>query len=323
MKAASDKVLSTLEQYIDGPIRKAGPTNVIMRCPFHTDNSPSFAMNTQNGLYICYACGEKGTFNSFLRKVGLTSDEIRYHYGQTLKSLKDNLPPPPDPTKPGVVVHDTNAHIPGDILGMFHKCPEDLLDDGFDEETLLHFGIGVDEYHNRTTYPLRDLHGNLVGISGRARLEHMESRYKVYKEEYRHWELPPYDTDKSNLLWNAHVVFPEVMKASNVPIVIVEGFKACMWVWQAQVPNVVGLMTKTLSWAQRWILQKMGGPFILMLDNDDAGIDGTITISKELATFCPDVRIVEYDALQPDGVPREEVKGLIQSATDYQLMALF
>lgn len=318
-----DKIMATLEQYIDGPIRKAGPTNVIMRCPFHTDRSPSFAMNTQNGLYICYACGEKGTFYNFLTKVGYTSEQIRYHYGKTLKAMKDHLPPPPDPSKPGVVVTDTNAHIPNELLGIFHKCPDALLEEGFEEETLLNFGVGVDDYHHRITFPLHDLHGNLVGISGRAMLDSMAERYKVYRQEYNHWDLPAYNTDKSNLLWNAHRVFPEIMKTSNCPIVVVEGFKACMWVWQAGVPMVVALMTKTLSWAQQWILQKMGGPYILMLDNDDAGVQGTIDISKTLAQFSPDVRIVEYDAWQPDGVPQDEVKGLLESAVDYHVMALF
>lgn len=319
---ASQKVMDALDQFVDGPIRMAGPTNAIMRCPFHNDNSPSFAMNTQNGLYICYACGEKGTFYGFLLKVGLTRDQIRHHYNRTLKELRENLPPPPDPSNPGVVVHDTNAHIPGDILGIFHKCPEALLEEGFDEETLLHFEVGVDEIHSRITFPLRDLHGNLVGISGRDMTESSDMRYKVYKDEYRQWELPPYDTDKSNLLWNSHRVFPEVMKAANTPVVIVEGFKANMWVWQAGVPLVVALMTKTMSWAQRWILQKMGGPYVLMLDNDDAGIEGTVTIGRELSKFSPQVSIVEYDARQPDGIPRQEVQGLIQSAVDYQVMAL-
>ena len=310
-----DKVMATLEKYIEGPIRRAGPNNVIMRCPFHDDNSPSFAMNIYNGLFICYACGEKGGFRSFLYKLGLTRDEVHHHYALTLQHMKENAPPPPDPDKPGVIVEDTNRHIPNDLLGVFHACPLSLLDEGFSEDVLLDFGVGVDERHNRITFPLRDVKGNLVGISGRAMLDDMEMRYKVYKEEYRAWDLPPYETDKSLLLWNAHRVL-----TNPGPLVIVEGFKACMWVHQAGITGVVALMTKYMSWAQRWLIQKHGGPYVLMLDNDEAGIKGTIDVSKSLAEVSPFVRIVDYDEEQPTDVPLQYIPLLIESSMDYRML---
>lgn len=312
-----DKVMATLEQYIDGPIRKAGPSNVIMRCPFHSDNSPSFAMNIFNGLFICYACGEKGGFRSFLYKLGLSQEDVQHHFGLTLQRLQENAPPPPDLDNPGVIVDDTNRHIPPDLLGIFHKCPMSLLDEGFSEDVLQDFGVGVDERHNRITFPLRDMQGTLVGISGRALLDSMEMRYKVYKEEYRTWDLPPYETDKSLLLWNAHKVL-----TNPGPLVIVEGFKGCMWVHQAGIPNVVALMTKYMSWAQRWLIQKHGGPYILMLDNDEAGIQGTISVGKSLSEVSPHVRVVDYDEEQPTDVPQEYIQFLVKSATDYKMLQL-
>lgn len=318
---ATEKVKATINKHLK-QVRKAGPNNIVALCPFHDDSSPSFAMNVHNGLYICYACGEKGSFRTFLTKLGMTPEQIRHHYGKTLEELKRNAPPPPDPSKPGVVVEE-NRHIPEDLLGLFHKCPEALLEEGFEEATLRDFGVGFDDKHNRITYPLRDLKGNLVGISGRAMNEDASSRYKVYKEEYKTWELPPYETDKSLLLWNAHRVYPEALKPGRPqPLVIVEGFKGCMWVAQAGYTNVVALMTKTMSWAQSWILKRMGGPFILFLDNDDAGIDGTIAVSKELIKISPDVRIVEYEFPQPTDVPIEEVYGLVQVATPYDTLLL-
>jgi DNA primase len=146
-------------------------------------------------------------------------------------------------------------------------------------------------------------------------LDDMEMQYKVYKEEYRTWDLPPYETDKSLLLWNAHKVL-----TNPGPLVIVEGFKGCMWVHQAGIPNVVALMTKYMSWAQRWLIQKHGRPFVLMLDNDDAGIQGTMDISKSLAEVSPLVRIVDYDEDQPTDVPIQYIPLLIESAMDYQML---
>jgi DNA primase len=107
------------------------------------------------------------------------------------------------------------------------------------------------------------------------------------------------------------------------PIVVVEGFKACMWLWQAGITNVVALMTKHMSWEQRWMLHKMTDSLILMLDNDAAGVKGTVQICKELEENTTDIRLVEYDAAQPTDVPLEELQGLIESARDHNLLALF
>jgi DNA primase len=297
-------------------VRPAGPDNLVAVCPFHDDSNPSFAIDIHTGLWLCYACGEKGNFKSFLSKLGMSRDEIRFHYGKTLEELKQNAPPPPDPSKPGVVM-ESNRRIPEELLGIFHRCPRSLLADGYSRETLKSFGVGVDLLHKRITYPLRDLMGHLVGISGRSINDASPIRYKVYKEEYKTWDLPPYETDKKCLLWNAHRVLPEIMNQELPKIVIVEGFKACMWLTQAGIPNVVALMTKTMSWEQKWILEQMSDSHVLMLDNDEAGMDGYVTISRELAKCSPLVKIVEYDKPQPTDVPLEELPQLIASAVNY------
>lgn len=319
--AVTAKVRAAIHQYLTR-VRGAGPDNIVACCPFHDDNTPSFSMCVHNGLYICFGCGETGNFRSFLARMGLGPSEIKYHYGATLEQIRQNAPPPPDPTHPNVIM-ETNRHIPEELLGLFHFCPIDLLDEGFTEATLLDFGVGVDKFNDRITYPLRDFKGNLVGISGRAMREDQEERYKVYREEYTRWELPPYNTDKALLLWNAHRVFPAVYNKPDAgPIVIVEGFKACMWLKQAGVPNVVALMTKAMSWTQAWLLRHMGNNHVLMLDNDNAGIAGTINASEELIKSSPHLRIVEYEEAQPTDVPLEDIPGLIENATPEVLFAL-
>lgn len=315
------KVRETIDKHLH-KVRLSGSNNIVALCPFHDDHSPSFSMSLVNGLFICFSCGETGNFRKFLMQIGMTPDEIKYHFGRTLEELKKNAPPPPDPTKPGVVM-ETNRHIPEELLGIFHHCPLDLIDEGFDEAVLEEFQVGVDEKHQRITYPMRDLHGHLVGISGRAMHEHQEPRYKVYDKEYTAWELPPYDTDKNLCLWNAHNVYAATRTSvTNDPIVIVEGFKAAMWLKQAGVKHVTALMTASMSWAQKWILSRMGSRFIVMLDNNDAGVKGTINVTRELAKVTPDVRVVEYEEPQPSDVPREDVLEVVYNATPYDLMLL-
>ncbi len=37
-------------------------------CPFHTEKSPSFSVNSEQGLYYCFGCGAKGDAITFLRE---------------------------------------------------------------------------------------------------------------------------------------------------------------------------------------------------------------------------------------------------------------
>lgn len=315
------KVRETIDQHLKR-VRLSGSNNIVALCPFHDDHTPSFSMSLVNGLFICFSCGAKGNFRQFLTQVGMSPEEIKYHYGRTLETLRKNAPPPPDPTKPGVVM-ETNRHVPEELLGIFNFLPLDLVDEGFDEETLQSFQIGVDKKHERITFPIRDLHGNLVGISGRAMHLDQEPRYKVYDREYQSWDLPPYDTDKSLCLWNAHEVYARRRNTtSSDPIVIVEGFKACMWLRQAGIADVTALMTNDMSWGQRWMLSRMGDSFIVMLDNNSAGVKGTINVTRELAKISQNVRVVEYEEDQPSDVPREDVLEVVGNATAYTSMLL-
>src|ERR1700761_5973641 len=38
-------------------------------CPFHSENSPSFSVNVEDGLYYCFGCQASGDAISFVRRV--------------------------------------------------------------------------------------------------------------------------------------------------------------------------------------------------------------------------------------------------------------
>lgn len=314
------EILEIVAPYLQG-VRGSGPDNIVAKCPFHADNDPSFAMNIRNGLYICYACDARGNLAKFLEGMGMNPLDVKRRYRRVLERASKAKSTPFNPVKPNVVM-EVNRRIPEDLLGLFNRTPAGLLEEGFSEETLKHFRIGEDTLHERTTYPLRDLEGNLVGISGRAWSNDVDPRYKVYRTEYENWDLPIHETDKSLLLWNAHKVYPTVFRGHETQtVVVVEGFKACMWVHQAGFPLVVALMTKTMSDAQKFILERMGARYILMLDNDEAGLAGTISVGTKLLRTSS-VKVALYDAPQPTDLSPEEVAEAIEEARDYYDIAL-
>ena len=81
---AQRKILSEIDR-IQGP-KKHTNSNVLIRCPFHGDNSPSCGIyvvpggKVPFGYFSCFGCGAKGPWNRLAEKLGLekvTSAEER------------------------------------------------------------------------------------------------------------------------------------------------------------------------------------------------------------------------------------------------------
>ena len=322
----SNEIYSIAQTYLR-KVRPSGPENVMAICPFHVkadgspEQHPSFAMSLVNGLWFCHACQEKGNLYTFLTGVGLTREQIDLHHSLTIEGARKNLPEAFDPAQPKVY---TDSPIPESLLGVFDYCPLELLRDGFTEQTLQRFEVGFDMTHYRVTYPIRDLTGKLMAISGRT-VVNSWPKYKIYDKEFPCWGIPAREMwDKKGALWNAHRVYPELFFQSQPEtLVVVEGFKACMWVWQAGIKNVVALLGTYLSNEQRWIIERMGAPVYLFLDNNWPGIKGTRKCAEQLKNSTR-LLVIEYpdrlrddEEAQPDNLTPEEIWEQKSKAVNY------
>jgi DNA primase len=312
-------VLEIAQRYLRGA-KKAGNDNLMAFCPFHDNvNTPAFTMSLSKGVWYCFSCHVKGNLRQFLTAMEVDPTTLRLTYGGLLDELRSQGPAPGhNPLQPGVVAQDPLDEA---ILGIFHECPVDLIDEGFTEETLLKFEVGFDRLHQRITFPIRDMEGNLVGISGRTVID-AYPRYKIYEDEYKDFEMLPRHLEKK-YLWNAHLVYPEVFykpRTRETYVVLVEGFKACMWLSQAGITNPMALLGSSMSEEQVWTLERLGAKVYIWLDNDLAGKSGCQKIGHRLSRSL-DVYMVNYNEPQPSDVPLEEVPKLIQSAEDYHLWA--
>jgi DNA primase len=304
-------------------VKPSGPENIMAACPFHRksdgseEKTPSFTMSLTRGLYYCFSCHERGSLKKFLFAMGVPHTHVE-QYSSLLEELERYRPPRVDPTHLAPIVEEP---LPESLLGIFDLCPTALLAEGFTEATLRAFDVGFDTKHARITYPLRDCSGMLVGVSGRSS-DGTRPRYKVYDTEYEVWELRPRKTRKAGLLWNCHNVLPELYFAADGvgAVVIVEGFKACMWLHQAGIRTTVALLGSFMSKDQHILLERMGARAekYVMLDNDDAGFEGRLSVGRELAKSSH-VRIVEYDADQPSDLSPDELLEALAGATEYHL----
>lgn len=320
-----EEVLQVAHEYLR-KVKRSGPDNIMAVCPFHLkpdgseERTPSFTMSLSRGVYFCHSCHEKGNLFTFLRDIGLPRSQIENRYRGLLDEAARTQPDPPDPLR--TKIWDVDPVNEG-VLGLLDMCPIDLLKAGFTEETLYHFEVGYDRWHYRITFPLRDIKGSLVGIMGRAVTTQQEPRFKVYTKEYRLWHLPERkEPDKRCLLWNAHRVYPAAYfkNPSETSIVVVEGFKAAMWLWQAGIKNVVALMGSYMSWEHGWIIERIGAPVTLFLDNDFAGRSGT-TYAADCLSKSLNVRVAMYpkrlaynSRAQPNDCTPEEAVEAVGSA---------
>jgi DNA primase len=298
---------------------------VMVKCPFHgggSERTPSCSLSRSKPVFFCHGCSTGGHISKFLRAIGATKDyaknaieHVDYDYSEaggnkrSIYSGKVNL------FRGEFILDD-------DILDGWRLRPQALFHAGFKERTLRHFEVGVDHSRARITFPLRNLYGELVGVSGRTMVENTDgSRYKIYsaKDLEPFGVSPEYTTQsiKSSLLWHAHLVYPICFKTRE-PIIICEGFKAAMWVWQAGLHNVVALVGAHLSKMQAELLARTASDVILFLDNNTAGWAGTHKAAERLIAKNI-TKVAAYPDLrqQPDALSEAEVQHAVDTSVSY------
>jgi DNA primase len=320
----SDNIRQIAQQHLR-KVKTSGNENIMAICPFHRkadgseEHTPSFAMNIYSGLWLCHSCHARGNLRTFLRDVGISRAEIDAIYSDVLKEAEQHAPLPYDPLH---VIEPTKEILPENFLGRFDYCPVDLLNEGYPEELLRKFDVGFDDVHKRITFPLRDLLGRLVGISGRAVADNQGARYKVYDWEYKDFALAERRTEKRAILWNAHNVLPQLVFETDPGdryVVVTEGFKAVMRVAQAGISNVVGLLASFMSEEQQQYLEKMGCTILLMFDNDLAGQRGCVDAGKRLQKSVPRLFVVKYDGPQPSEIHTQAIIDSLLSAQPFSI----
>jgi DNA primase len=142
------------------------------------------------------------------------------------------------------------------------------------------------------------------------------SHYGTWFDE----RFPDYKFNNKNYLWNFDKVYPRLFFANREEtIIIVEGFKACLWLLQHGWSNTIALMGSALSEFQRNLIHRVRANVILFLDYNQAGRDGSFKIARTLQAFQPNVRIARYpedaeEEYQPDDLRAEEISAAINSA---------
>lgn len=275
----------------------------------------------------CHGCKISGHIAQLLRHFGMSSTSIDIILPRGEVYQKETVA---SKIRKGVDLYRGEFVLNELLLDEYRLCPTSLLQAGFAKETLRHFEVGYDTRNARITYPLRNVYGDLVGISGRTIYEDPNfegSRYKIYDRELKEradFDVPESYTMqevKSAILWHGHVVRPILLRDHKSPFMaITEGFKACMWTWQSCYQDVVALVGSYMTDTHAELIACAVPKVVLFLDNNEAGFKGTHSAAQKLGKKGVEARVARYpdEREQPDALVPDEIFEALDDSLSYR-----
>jgi hypothetical protein len=220
--------------------------------------------------------------------------------------------------------------LPESVLGVFDYLPVDLVDAGFPEKLLREHDIGWDQRNDRITYPIRDLKGQLIGISGRSTRPGEAPKYLLYngrriidgKEvlgELGEW-FPEYSNESvRDHLWRIHLVYEDLMSGQWDQLIVVEGFKAAMWMVKHGWHHTVAVMGTKMTEKQERLIRRFGSEVLVFTDNNEPGQEAADNWCQRLAVSSFPVYRVRYpghcdESAQPDSLNEQELDEVLQAS---------
>ena len=256
-----------------------------IKCPFHEDQVDSCAINTDKGVWICFAgCGQ-GTLYSFLMKylhISYEESQQLFIKGQVNFDINlfDDL------------VEDEN--IMPELAFPFKQgfVPEWIFDRGFNKETLGKWGCGIDTW-NGLVIPIEDKDTRLVGWVTRK-------EFGTHKYLY------------SKGLRKSKVLFGQQFLRTKTPFVcITEGSLDTMWLAQNGFASVA-ILGASLSKSQEELFSSLQTEeLVLCLDNDEAG---QIGLNKAMACLSKNF-VVSYIKIPKEYKDVQDVRKIDELTT--------
>jgi DNA primase len=304
-------------------------------CPFHAggqERHPSFWLNRMTGKWGCFACQAGGSdLKYLLRELGISNQKIEAELEEARKDAAKAIKITEAKRKKKAKASFKGVHVlPESLLGVFDFMPMDLVSQGFSEELLEAHDIGFDKRNQRITFPIRDAFGNLVGISGRSTLPGESPKYLLYNGRRRfgkkedlgelgEW-FPGYSNDGvRDHLWRSHVVYEDLMTGKWDQLIVVEGYKAAMWMVKHGWNHTVATMGTKMTDAQERLIRRFGADVFIFTDNNDPGQEAASYWSKRLARSTFPVYRVHYpsyceETAQPDDLTEEELEEVLRNS---------
>ena len=214
-------------------------------CPFHEDSRSSLAINTERGLWICYAgCGQ-GSLKNFLAKyLDISSKEIDSYINKRYNLFDLDM------------FEDKEDKVEEELLEVEFPyesgyVPKWIFERGFNSKTLNKWECAVGE-DNSLVIPVKTVDRKIVGWVSR-----------------RLYASPKYMYSKG--LKCSKLLFGQNHIQSSPFICVTEGTLDTMWLDQHGYPSVAIFGASMSRHQQEMLVSLPTQEIVLCLDNDSAG----------------------------------------------------
>ncbi|MBP7303523.1 MAG: DNA primase [Fervidobacterium sp.] len=294
-------IVDVISEYVS--LQKVG-ANYRGLCPFHTETSPSFYVNTSRKMYHCFGCGESGDVIKFIEKLENLS------YVEAVQKLASRIGMKVDFSQ-----EDSSKALYYEFYKFLHEQYKSKLESaqniieylekrgfskreislyefgfspvnsnipqlaanklGIDKERLASFGFSYnDPFSGRIIIPIKDDFGKVIAFGGRLVGDGIP-KYINSQETFVF--------KKSSVLFMFNVA-KEYIKEMDY-VVICEGYFDALAFHRAGIKNAVATLGTTLSKTHISKLRKYTSNIILAFDSDNAGIKAAL---KNIELLIPD-----------------------------------
>lgn len=184
---------------------------------------------------------------------------------------------------------------------------------GFTDDDIFQAGLTIrkdrgagfyDRFRNRIMFPIQDVHGTVVGFSGRIVESLVDPNGPVPAKYINSPQTIVYD--KGNVLYGLDKAKQAIKKADKA--VIVEGQMDCLMSHQAGVKNVVASSGTALTADQVALLKRFSTNLVLSFDQDAAGAQAALRGVDQALMAKMSVKIVRLgQGKDPDELIRHDL----------------
>jgi len=296
-----------------------GNSSVQQECPVHGgDNPTAFSYHFGKCCWSCFTHGCHQKYGNDI--IGLVRGLKQISFAESIEWIQSVIES--DDFNDFSITRNrqeivSNKVISDGRLSKLDKSHQFIKSRGFTEKVCEFFEAGVSlngkTYHHRLMIPIRNINGDLVGITGRSIFEknklgwYFPEKYTIdetYRKLYAKWRHYPKGFNKSIEIYNINNAADEI-KSSGFAVVV-EGPFDCWRMHMYGIKNVVGIMGSSMSNRQADLLHSVGAVKLgLMLDSDEAGTKAASKI-KSLFNSRFSISKILTDNKDPDMLSLEE-----------------
>jgi len=232
------------------------------RCPVHErvtghiDNSPSWSMNSSTGLWLCFSCGARGTLSMLLSELsgeaGISAQQFLITAGmQRLTSLDASTYQIPQKL-------DTEAFF------KFERVSDSrCLLKNLDPDVIYRYGVRWNPANKSWCIPIISNMGTLMG----------------WQEKRSGWVRNfPVGIEKSKTLFGVERF------RSKTSVLVESPLDVIRFAMVFSKPQAVASFGAQVSKSQMDLLLHMSDTIVIAMDNDEAGIESSKRLYKNLGT---------------------------------------